>query len=384
MKPIVIYSHGFGVRRDDRGLFTDVAAGLPNVESILFDYNQVDEAANTLTVAPLELQAKKLLAVIADTKAKNPDAIIDLVCHSQGCIVVALAQPAGIRKTILTAPPADILDTEKKIKKYCAKFNIMFTKDDTVRLPRKDGSTTIIPPEFWQAYDGINTQGIYSELAERTKLTIITATEDEVLGEVVFDHLSSRVKVIEMATGHNFEGESRGKLIQCIAGELGIGKPRIIIVNDQDEIIGHKERGTISPEDIYRVSALWVTNSKGDILLAQRKFTKSHDPGKWGPAVAGTLDEGETYESNIIKEAEEEIGLKDIKPTIGPKIRETGEHNYFTQWYTLVIDKPAEEFTIQEEEIEQVKWFTRAELERELQEHLNNYLKGMSWCLEDL
>ncbi|SRR6266496_3247655 len=161
-------------------------------------------------------------------------------------------------------------------------------------------------------------------------------------------------------------------------------KPRIIIVNENDEIIGHKERSTLVKEDIYRVSALWVTNSKGDILLAQRKFTKSHDPGKWGPAVAGTLDEGETYESNIIKEAEEEIGLKNIKPTRGPNLRVRGEYNYFDQWYTLVVDKSAEDFIIQEEEVEQVKWLTRTELEKELREHPEKYLKGLKWPLENL
>ena len=32
-------------------------------------------------------------------------------------------------------------------------------------------------------------------------------------------------------------------------------------------------------------------------------------PEVWGPAVSGTNEEGETYDSNIIKEAQEEIGL---------------------------------------------------------------------------
>jgi len=161
-------------------------------------------------------------------------------------------------------------------------------------------------------------------------------------------------------------------------------KPRIVIVNENDEIIGHKERGTLVQSDIYRVSALWVKNSQGDILLAQRQLGKRHDPGKWGPAVAGTVDEGETYEQNIIKEAEEEIGLKDIKPIPGPKVRMTGEYNYFDQWYTFVIDKPGEDFTIQEEEVKQVKWFTRTELEKGLREHPEKYLKGLDWPLENL
>lgn len=156
-----------------------------------------------------------------------------------------------------------------------------------------------------------------------------------------------------------------------------------IIVNNQDEIIAHKTRGTLAKEDIYRVSALWVTNSKGDILLAQRKFTKSHDPGKWGPAVAGTVEEGETYESNIVKETEEEIGLKNITPILGPKRRVSGTYNYFCQWYTYVIDRPAEAFAIQEDEVEQVRWFTREELEKGLQENPQSYL-DLWWTLETL
>jgi isopentenyldiphosphate isomerase len=158
----------------------------------------------------------------------------------------------------------------------------------------------------------------------------------------------------------------------------------IIIVNDQDEIIGHKERGTLMQSDIYRVSGLWVKNSKGDILLAQRKFTKKHDPGKWGPAVAGTVDEGETYDSNIIKEAAEEIGLKNIEPIKGPKRRVNDDYNYFCQWYTLIIDKPADKFTIQEEEVERVTWFSQDELKKELWEHPDHYLKGLSWAVESL
>jgi len=151
---------------------------------------------------------------------------------------------------------------------------------------------------------------------------------------------------------------------------------RIIIVNEQDEIIGHKERGTLDRSDIYRVSALWVTNSKGEVLLAQRKFTKSHDPGKWGPAVAGTVDEGETYDSNIIKEAEEEIGLKNIRPTKGPKSRVSNEYEFFRQSYTLSTDQPIEAFVIQPDEVEQVKWFDRQWLDDDLDRHPEHYTAG--------
>lgn len=158
----------------------------------------------------------------------------------------------------------------------------------------------------------------------------------------------------------------------------------VIIVNGSDQVIGYKERGTLAYEDIYRVSVLWVTNTRGEILLAQRKLTKKHHPGMWGPAVAGTNDKGETYESNIRKEAEEEIGLKKIKPSLGPKIRISDDYNHFTQYFCLTIDKAAEDFTIQENEVEQVKWYSRSELERALKDHPEAYLKGLDWCLENL
>jgi len=49
---------------------------------------------------------------------------------------------------------------------------------------------------------------------------------------------------------------------------------KIIIVNKNDKIIGYKERGTLKSSDIYRVSSLWIQNSQGKILLAQRSFNK--------------------------------------------------------------------------------------------------------------
>lgn len=161
-------------------------------------------------------------------------------------------------------------------------------------------------------------------------------------------------------------------------------KNRIVIVDENDEVIDHKERGTLIPEqDIYRVSALWIRNSRGDILLAQRAFTKSHNPGKWGPAVAGTVDEGETYEENIVKEAEEEIGLSGYDFEKAMKTRSPGTpHNYFTQWFTFSIDEPVEFFTIQEEEVADLRWFGEKELREELDRYPEKFLTSIPEYLE--
>lgn len=116
-------------------------------------------------------------------------------------------------------------------------------------------------------------------------------------------------------------------------------KKKIVIVDDKDNIICYKNRSEVRQEDIYRVSALWIINTKGEILLAKRALTKAHDPGKWGPAVAGTVEEGETYKTNIIKEAEEELGLKliDLDLVEGPKKRHYGKHNFFHNYIFLQL-----------------------------------------------
>ena len=138
----------------------------------------------------------------------------------------------------------------------------------------------------------------------------------------------------------------------------------MILVDDNDQEIGQKLKRDRVVSDIYRVSALWIKNSRGESLLARRGFNKRTDPGLWGPAVAGTVEIGETFDSNIIKEAEEELGLKNITPIRTEKYRVSLPHdNHFTQWYTLTLDQPAKDFIIKKDEVEEVKWFGKAELQ---------------------
>ncbi|MCK5040318.1 MAG: NUDIX domain-containing protein [Candidatus Aenigmarchaeota archaeon] len=157
---------------------------------------------------------------------------------------------------------------------------------------------------------------------------------------------------------------------------------KIIIVDEKDRIINCKERIKLNREEIYRVSALWIKNSNGESLLAQRSFSKKHSPGKWGPAVAGTVEEGETYDSNIKKEAEEELGLKKRLFKKAHKARVKTKYNYFCQWYTATIDRKIEDFKIQKEEVEAIKWFSKEELIEELDRNQKSFLKSIKDCVD--
>lgn len=136
---------------------------------------------------------------------------------------------------------------------------------------------------------------------------------------------------------------------------------KIIVVDDEDNLLGVKDRGSLTRLDIYRVSALWITNNKGQIFLAKRAYTKKNDPGMWGPAVAGTVEEGETYKLNMVKEAEEELGLKNLKLKEGPKQRVKSPHNHFTQWFFSEL-KDDVLLDFDKKEVAEVKWFDKEEL----------------------
>ena len=156
---------------------------------------------------------------------------------------------------------------------------------------------------------------------------------------------------------------------------------KIPVVNEQDEIIGYKDRKDCNTIDVTRITALWVKNEKGEILLAQRALTKDNNPGLWGPAVAGTVEEGETYESNIIKEAGEEIGLRGVKFELGPKLRRTSKHAYFVQWFTITI-KSDYILVKQDSEVEALKWFTEEEFFKMFNEHPEIFLRSLKESVE--
>jgi len=211
---IIIYSHGFDVQKDARGMFTDIANALPNVQHIMFDYNEIDEANNTLTAVSLEKQAEKLTEIYEKTISENPNATIDLICHSQGCTATGLAK-LNARKTILLAPKMN--NTHGSLRRLVETRPGTTEKNGVTYWPRRDGSTTIIDQDYWQSYDNLkNTDELYNKLASITKLSIVVATQDEVLGKVDCSNIDKNISIIEIDSDHDFNGEARQKMIEIV------------------------------------------------------------------------------------------------------------------------------------------------------------------------
>lgn len=215
-KHFVVYSHGFGVRKDDRGLMTDIAAALPECEHILFDYNEYDENTKTMTVSPLNVQIDKLKAQL---DALGDDATIDLVAHSQGCVVAAIAKPKNVRKMLFLAPP-DSLDKDKLVNFFGSRPGSVIDTVGESRIPRRDGTTTIVPAKYWESIEAPNVIRFYNHLPEHSVVKFYIANEDEVLGITNFDQTDQAIELIQLPGNHDFNGEYRGALVSLITEQV--------------------------------------------------------------------------------------------------------------------------------------------------------------------
>lgn len=130
----------------------------------------------------------------------------------------------------------------------------------------------------------------------------------------------------------------------------------------------------------YHVSA-WIMNYEGKILLQQRALTKKKNPGVWSKT-GGHVNSGESCNQAIKREVFEEIGLKIIEEEINNieffKSTNPSEH-YFSYGYLFYTDLKENEFVLQKEEVNAVKYYSIEELE-EIRKS-NNY--DYSFCKWD-
>ncbi len=102
-------------------------------------------------------------------------------------------------------------------------------------------------------------------------------------------------------------------------------------------------------------------------------------------AVSGTVEEGETFDGNIVKETEEEIGLTGVDIHKERKyFIDDGSYKYFVQKYSASVDKDATKITIQEDEVEGYAWIRISELINDVRNNPDKYVPSMMDGLKSL
>ena len=207
----ILFSHGFGVKKDSRGMFTDIAESFPEYTPVMFDYNLINARTNEVTVEPYSKQAIILESELNEIRRADQGAEITLICHSQGCIIPCLINDLEIEKAILLAPPKVLGSNMGRNK------NVEKTKHGEFKIPRKDGTITIVTKEFVEELDKTFPPELYKNLSQSNQIYMVIAKQDEILKDAVFTELQDLIKIYEIDGDHNFTGKYRKGLIETLS-----------------------------------------------------------------------------------------------------------------------------------------------------------------------
>lgn len=123
------------------------------------------------------------------------------------------------------------------------------------------------------------------------------------------------------------------------------------------------ERSTKPELGEYRLSVhIWITNSKGELLIQRRSANKKMFPNMWNET-GGAASTGETSEMTCAREFEEELGVKpnmDKAELIGSIKR---KYDYVDVWH-IEQDIDLNDVQMQEDEVSEVKYVTIDELKK--------------------
>ncbi len=159
---------------------------------------------------------------------------------------------------------------------------------------------------------------------------------------------------------------------------------KVIIVDKDDQIIGYKKFDEIDfSSEIYRVSKLWLEDSKGNALLQKRSDKVKFYKNMWSFAAGGINDEGDTYESAVIREAKEEINIEIFKPEfLGKIFSSNSDSNNFRSYFRHVLAEEKPEINFDAHEVAGVKWFSKEEIKKELADNPQDFVPDTFESLE--
>lgn len=218
-KKAIIFAHGFGVKRDSWGMFDQLGDYLKSDYLVIrFDFVQILEKENTTKVFSLNTQAEMLNLVIKYATEKLLSTEINIIAHSQGCLVTSLLAPNNIYKIILVASPIE--NSYARMKSYFSnREGTIINEKGTSHIKRSDGSWTIVESDFWQDIKSINPIILFKALTKKTNLFFIRALNDQVIPDKNYKPLKELkdISYIELPGNHNFENKARENWLKTIA-----------------------------------------------------------------------------------------------------------------------------------------------------------------------
>ena len=152
------------------------------------------------------------------------------------------------------------------------------------------------------------------------------------------------------------------------------------VLNENGEFTGKIE----SREECHK-KGLWhravygfIFNKNGEVLLQKRSKNKKLWPNLWDVTVGGHVLSGEFGKQALIRETKEELGIvikeNEIQYLVGStssNIKGNIINNHFNECYIITKDIEISQIQLQEDEVEEVRWFPKQEILARINDNFN-------------
>jgi len=160
----------------------------------------------------------------------------------------------------------------------------------------------------------------------------------------------------------------------------------VVLVNPADEVLGLMEKQQAHINGLlHRAFSVFLFNSKGEMLLQKRASQKYHSPNQWTNAVCSHPRNGETYLEGAKRRVKEELGIDTelsekfnfiYKADVGTGLWEHELDHVFVGNYES-------DFNLNKNEVEEVRYISMENLDKEIAEHPENFTAWFKIILEE-
>ncbi|KUJ52330.1 isopentenyl-diphosphate Delta-isomerase [Chryseobacterium sp. JAH] len=160
----------------------------------------------------------------------------------------------------------------------------------------------------------------------------------------------------------------------------------VVLVNSEDKVLGLMEKQQAHINGLlHRAFSVFLFNNQGEMLLQKRASEKYHSPNQWTNAVCSHPRDGETYLEGAKRRVNEELGIETelsekfnfiYKADVGGGLWEHELDHVFTGTYD-------DKFSLNQNEVEEVRYISMADLDREISEHPEYFTEWFKIILEE-
>ncbi len=137
---------------------------------------------------------------------------------------------------------------------------------------------------------------------------------------------------------------------------------------------------------LHRAFSIFLFNSKGELLLQQRAFSKYHSPGLWTNTCCSHPRDGETLEQATARRLQEEMGMSCemhevftfiYKAPVGLGLT---EHEYDHVWFGVTDETPH----INRDEVESWKYMSVDDIAKDMKLHPEEYTEWFKISFDEV